>query len=55
MIWTHIQKNPPHIGDEVFIYHNGKLMMKRWLKPNGEKRQPTALLNEWGWGTVWVT
>jgi hypothetical protein len=43
MIWAERR------GDEVYVFHNGKLLMKRWLKPGtDEKRLASALFND-GW------
>ncbi len=39
------------IGDELYIYRNGALVMKRWYKHGtNEKRLPSLLFNwEIGW------
>lgn len=39
-------------GDEVYVYHNGRLIYKRWLNEDGTKRR-SALFNE-QWPTVWI-
>jgi len=40
------------IGDELYVYHNGVLVYKRWYKPgtNQKIEQPSRLFNrEIGW------
>jgi hypothetical protein len=37
------------IGDELYVYHNGELIYKRWYeKGTNEKREPSILFNK-GW------
>jgi hypothetical protein len=48
-------KKPPYfwterIGNEIFLFHNGEIVYKRWLKPGTtEKRQPSFLFQSKGW------
>jgi hypothetical protein len=39
MMWSERREN------EIYVYWNGVLVYKRWLKPNGEKAA-SILLNE---------
>lgn len=41
-------------GNEVYVFHNGELVYKRWLDDNGQKRQPSLLANK-GWPSIWIT
>ena len=39
MIWS--EKH----GAEIYVFHNGKLIYKRWIDAAGNKRQPSMLFN----------
>jgi hypothetical protein len=39
-------------GDEVYVFWNGALVYKRWVKEDGEKRA-SLLFNE-HWPNVWI-
>lgn len=51
MMWSEIKDN------QLFVYHNGKLVYKRWYKKNSvEKRQPSLLWNRViGWLNEWIS
>jgi len=40
MIWSERH------GRELYIYHDGVVIYKRWLNEDGSKRQPSMLFNE---------
>jgi hypothetical protein len=43
------------IGNELYVYRNGRLVYKRWYTESStEKRQPSMLANPNGWPTVWI-
>ncbi len=43
------------IGNHLFVYHNGKLVYKRWYKKDSsEKAQPSLLWNINGWPNEWI-
>ena len=42
------------IGNELYVYHNGKVIYKRWTDKKGKKTQPSILLNDNGWPNEWI-
>lgn len=44
------------IGHELYVFHNGVLIYKRWTDKNGKKTQPSLLYNApMGWPNEWIT
>lgn len=41
----HVHKNK----NELYIYKDGQLVMKRWVNTRGKKTQPSVLFNINGW------
>jgi len=33
-------------GNETYIFHNGKVIYKRWVSKSGKKTQPSVIFNE---------
>lgn len=48
MMWSE------RIGNELYVYHNGSLVYKRWYKPSGHKAQPSRIFNINGWPGEWI-
>lgn len=43
------------IGNEIYVYHNGKLIYRRWLKKNSnQKAQNSIIINDNGFQNVWI-
>lgn len=38
-------------GHELYVYHNGEVIYKRWTDKKGKKTQPSVLFNK-GWPNV---
>lgn len=47
MMWSE------RVGSEIYVFYNGSLIYKRWLGADGQKRQPSLLVNL-EWPTVWI-
>ena len=43
------------VGNELYVFHNGAVIYKRWLNKNGGKRQPSILIGKNGWPNEWIT
>ena len=41
------------IGNELYIFHNGQLVYKRWYTRTGNKAQP-SLLHNVVWPNEWI-
>lgn len=54
-----LQQNKPlmwseKIGNEVYVYHYGELIYKRWHKKGStEKSQPSIIINK-SWPNEWI-
>ncbi len=49
LMWTEIR------GHEVYVFHNGTLVYKRWQDKNYKKIQPSLLWNRLkGWMNEWI-
>lgn len=64
--WTEWPRYPVHcpslltmmtskqIGHELYVWHNGQLVYKRWTNKSGKKTQPSLLFNVNGWPNEWI-
>lgn len=48
MMWS------KQVGHELYVYHDGRVIYKRWTTKSGNKTQPSVIFNDNGWPNVEV-